>query len=187
MTRVCDAHVTEVKRGCDAPYGPKSVRIRNLQSPNIIFGGAPLEVVYHLVEASMMSGRPQSRFRLLGAWVCLLAVASLFAPLAGAAWSTSAMDCCTGDHCTIPKHHHHKAAAHLNCDHDNAGGRTECSMSCCQDEERFLATAMIFVMPLLAMSSAPLHVTPALEASRSIEIPRSVQPLVPPPRSIASV
>jgi len=134
-----------------------------------------------------MIGRSQTRFRLLAAWVCLLAVASLFAPLAGAAWLASAMDCCTGDHCTIPKHHHHKAAAHLNCDHDNAGGQTECSMSCCQDEERFLATAMIFVMPLLAMSSAPLHVTPALEASRSIEIPRSVQPLVPPPRSIASV
>jgi len=134
-----------------------------------------------------MIGRPQTRFHLLGAWVCLLAVASLFAPLAGAAWSASTMDCCTGDHCTIPKHHHRKAAAHMNCDHDNAGGLTECSMSCCQDEERPWATAMIFVMPLLAMSSVPLHVMPADEASRSIEIPRSVQPLVPPPRSIASV
>jgi hypothetical protein len=97
------------------------------------------------------------------------------------------MDCCTGDHCTIPKHHHRKAAANLNCDHDNTGGLTECSMSCCQDEERVLATAMIFVMPLPAVSSAPLYVTPAVEASRSVEIPRSVQPLVPPPRSIASV
>jgi|SRR5438477_7440045 len=137
--------------------------------------------------ASTMGRGPQTRFRLLAAWVCLLAVASLFAPLAGAAWSASAMDCCTGDHCTIPRHHHRKAAAHLDCDHDNAGGLTACSMSCCQDEERPLATAMIFVMPLPAMSSAPLHVRPAVEAPRSIAIPRSVQPLVPPPRSIASL
>jgi hypothetical protein len=134
-----------------------------------------------------MARTPQTRFRLLAAWACLLAVASLFAPLAGAAWSTSTMDCCTGDHCTIPKHHHRNAAAHLDCDHDNAGGLTACSMSCCQDEQRPFAAAMNFVMPLQVVSSAPVHMTSALQATRSIEIPRSVQPLVPPPRFTASL
>jgi len=134
-----------------------------------------------------MIGRPQARFRLLAAWVCLLAVASLFAPLVGAAWSTSAMECCAGDHCTIPKHHHRKAAANLDCDHDNAGALTECSMSCCQDEDRPFATAMNFVMPVPTASSAAIHVTRAMDAPRSIEIPRSVQPLVPPPRISTSL
>src|SRR5438046_10579280 len=36
MTGVCDAHVTEVKQGGVAPHRPKSIRIRYLQSPNII-------------------------------------------------------------------------------------------------------------------------------------------------------
>jgi hypothetical protein len=127
-----------------------------------------------------------SRFQILAAWACLLAVMSLFAPLAGAAWSSSAMDCCTADHCTIPKHHHRKAPANADCDHDSGAGLTQCSMSCCQDEDRPFATTMNFVMPALASAAAPLRVTRALDAPRSVEIPRSVQPLLPPPRFTAS-
>src|SRR5262245_61906789 len=96
-----------------------------------------------------------SRFRYFAAWICLLAVASLFAPLAGAAWSLSSMDCCTGDHCTIPKHHHRQAPIQADCDHESSVGLTNCSMSCCQDEERVFATAMNFVMPPAVGVTAP--------------------------------
>src|SRR5258707_702015 len=128
-----------------------------------------------------------SRFRILAAWACLMAVVFLFAPLAGAVWSSSAMDCCTGDHCTIPTHHHHKAPTGADCDHDGGSGLTNCSMSCCQDEDRPFATAMNFVIPALVSTAAPFRVTRALDAPQSIEIPRSIQPLLPPPRVTASV
>jgi hypothetical protein len=136
--------------------------------------------------SSPMEKCAPSRFQFFAAWACLLAVMSLFAPLAGAAWSSSAMDCCTGDHCTIPKHHHRQAPANADCDSDGGASLTHCSMSCCQDQDRPFATAMNFVMPALASAAALRCVTPTLDAPRSVEIPRPVQPLLPPPRIIAS-
>src|SRR5216683_1615999 len=98
------------------------------------------------------------RRRALATWVCLLAVALLFAPYAGAAWASHAMSCCTGDHCDIPQHHHRKTPVsktpvHADCDHENGGAMTECAMSCCQDEERPLMGAMNFVMPPVVFSA----------------------------------
>jgi len=134
-----------------------------------------------------MNPTAQSRFRAFAAWVCLLAVASLFAPLAGAAWSLNSMDCCNGDHCTVPKHHHRQAPVQADCDHENSSSLMNCSMSCCQDEERVFATAMNFVMPPAVADSAPADSVGAVQATRAIEIPRAVQPLIPPPRTTASL
>jgi hypothetical protein len=133
-----------------------------------------------------MNHAAPSRIRVFAAWVCLLAVASLFAPLAGAAWSLNTMDCCTGDHCAIPKHHHRKAPVQAECDHENGGRLADCSMSCHQDGERVFATAMNFVMPPAVAVSAPADAIRTVDAPRPIEIPRSVQPLLPPPRISSS-
>jgi hypothetical protein len=127
------------------------------------------------------------RRRALAAWVCLLAVALLFAPYAGAAWVSQETSCCTSDHCNIPQHHHRKAPVnktpvHADCDHENGGALTECSMSCCQDDERPLMGAMNFVMPPVVFSAGAMPSAPALDAPSSIEIPRSVLPLLQPPR-----
>jgi hypothetical protein len=117
--------------------------------------------------------------------VCLLAVALLYGPLAGAAWSSHAMACCTGDHCSIPRHHHQKDPANTDCGHD-MGGLTDCSMSCCQNPDRPVVTAVAFVLPHLAFASASMQVTRADDAPRAVEIPRSVEPLSPPPRVAAA-
>jgi hypothetical protein len=121
--------------------------------------------------------------------LCLLAVVVLYAPLAGAAWSSHAMACCTADHCNIPQHHHRKApvgpASETNCGHDMSG-LIACSMSCCEDPDKPVVTAIAFLLPPLAFTSAPMLVTRAVEATHSIEIPRSVQPLSPPPRVAAA-
>jgi hypothetical protein len=99
------------------------------------------------------------------------------------------MACCTADHCNIPQHHHRKApvgpASETDCGHD-IGGLTACSMSCCQDPDKPVVTAMAFLLPPLAFTSAPMLVTRAAETAHSIEIPRSVQPLSPPPRVAAA-
>jgi hypothetical protein len=121
----------------------------------------------------------------------LLAVALLYAPLAGAVWAGHAMACCTGDHCNIPEHHHRKAAPadadlHLDCDH-NTSGLMACSMSCCQDTDKAVVTAVSFVLPSLTFASSTMLVARAVEAARSIEIPRTIEPLAPPPRFAAAL
>jgi hypothetical protein len=140
---------------------------QELQAPDIISRIAAREVVSDLrASKHSMNCVVPNRFRLFAARCCLLAVASLFAPLAGAVWSSSAIDCCTGDHCTIPKHHHPKAPVHADCDHGNGTGLTECSMSCCQDEDRPFATTMNFVMPPTVIVSAPTDTIGAVDAPR---------------------
>jgi hypothetical protein len=119
------------------------------------------------------------------AWVCLLAAVALYAPLAGAAWSVHSMACCTGDHCPIAQHHHQKKQATPHSDMDCGHGRGEmmdCSMSCCQDSEKPLATAVAFVLPHLAPTFAPISAVSAVEAAGAVAIPRPVKPLSPPPR-----
>jgi hypothetical protein len=110
---------------------------------------------------------------------------ALYAPLAGAAWSAHAMSCCTGDYCPIAQHHHQKRQASPHSDMDSEhdmGEMMDCSMSCCQESENPLVTAVAFVVPDMSSISAPIAVTGAADTLRSFEIPRSLKPLSPPPR-----
>ena len=122
---------------------------------------------------------------MVAAWVCLFAAVALYAPLAGAAWSVHAMTCCAGDHCPIPQHHHQKKQAsphaEMDCGHD-MGEMMNCSMSCCQNSEKPLVTAVAFVLPPAAFTSAAVSVVDVAEDLQSLEIPRSIKPLSPPPR-----
>src|SRR5262249_55804003 len=111
----------------------------------------------------MVSETPVTQVRQRGCQVfaarfCLLAVALLYAPLAGAAWANHAVACCSGDHCAIPQHHHSKAppqpAAHEDCDHD-ASGLVACSMSCCENADQPVLTAMIFLLPQWTLDAMP--------------------------------
>jgi hypothetical protein len=96
------------------------------------------------------------------------------------------MACCTADHCNIPRHHHQKAqaqpASRGDCNHD-AGGLMACAMSCCQNPDPAIATAMIFVLPPLAFASTAIVGTRVVEFAHSLENPRSIEPLSPPPRA----
>jgi hypothetical protein len=116
----------------------------------------------------------------------LFAAVALYAPLAGAAWSAHAMSCCTGEYCPIVAHHHHQKKqatprSDMDCVHD-MGEMMNCSMSCCENSEKPLVTAVAFVVPNAALTSAPMAVSGADEALQSFEIPRSLTPLSPPPR-----
>ena len=91
------------------------------------------------------------------------------------------MACCTEDHCNIPQHHHQKKPTQSDCGHD-LGGLTDCSMSCCQNADRPVVTAVAFLLPPLAFAPASVLVTQPYDPLRSVEIPRSVEPLSPPPR-----
>ena len=127
----------------------------------------------------------QGRKRILAACVCLFAAVTLYAPLAGAAWSAHAMSCCSGDYCPIAQHHHQKkqGSTHsdMDCGHD-MGEMMICSMSCCQESDNPLVTAVGFVLPHRTSALTDIAVTGAAATLQSIEIPRSLRPLSPPPR-----
>ena len=132
-----------------------------------------------------MNASSQNRWRIVAAWVCLFAAVALYAPLAGGAWSAHAMACCAGDQCPIAQHHHQKKQplphADIDCGHD-MGEMMNCSMSCCQNLEKPLVTAVAFVLPDAEFASASSLVVGVAEVVQSLEIPRSVKPLSPPPR-----
>jgi hypothetical protein len=121
----------------------------------------------------------------VSASICLLAVVLLYAPLAGAAWSSYQMACCTSGHCPIPAHHHQKAPAapanHMDCGHEMSG-MMACSMSCCHDSDRSLVTSMAFVLPPPALVAAVAAIKAPIEVAKPMDFPRSIEPLSPPPR-----
>jgi hypothetical protein len=139
---------------------------------------------------------------MLGALACLLAIAVLYAPLAAAAFSPSAMACCTGGFCNIPNHHHKRnvtpapnaAASHEDCGHNMSAkvggqmaGMNDCSMDCCRTHETPAAVGSVtFVMPPVFFVPVSMHVTRAGVSVHAIEIPRAIEPASPPPRFLSN-
>jgi hypothetical protein len=131
----------------------------------------------------------QHRRRSLSASVCLLVVALLYAPLAGAAWSSHQSACCMSDQCPIPAHHHQKTPAapanHMDCGHDLTA-MMACSMSCCHDADRSLAASIAFVLPPSVPVAAPAVIKSSIELAKPLDFPRSIEPLSPPPRFVSA-
>jgi hypothetical protein len=137
-----------------------------------------------------MQTSSQRRRRSVCAIVCLLVVVMLYAPLAGAAWSSYQSACCTSDQCPIPEHHHHKSPAapanYMDCGHDMAG-MMACRMSCCHNPENPAVASTIFVLPLPFVFSAPGSHQSGIVSLQSLDSPRSIEPLSPPPRFVSAV
>ncbi len=131
----------------------------------------------------------QNRRRSIAASICLLTVVLLYAPLAGAAWSSYQSACCMSGQCKIPAHHHHKAPAapanHMECGHD-MGGMMACAMSCCHDSERSFVSSIAFVLPPAMAATAPVAITSSIELAKRANFLRPIEPLSPPPRFISA-
>ncbi len=140
------------------------------------------------VMCSMHTAR-QTRRRSISASICLLMVALLYAPFAGAAWASYVMACCTSGQCPIAAHHHHKAPAapanHMDCGHDMPGMMT-CAMSCCHDSDRSLFTSMAFVLPPPVAAATIATINSPIELTKPLDFPRSIEPLSPPPRFVSA-
>src|ERR1700719_3925103 len=180
MTKVCDAGGWQVKTGRDEV---------SLHKRDIL--DATAETFWRIMrqrQQGTVNISSYERKRIVAAWVCLFAAVALYAPLAGGAWSAHAMACCAGDLCPIAEHHHHhqeKQAppAGMDCGHDiGAGELMNCSVSCCQNSEKPLVTAVAFVLPDFALNAASASVAGLAESAQPLEIPRSTPPLSPPPR-----
>jgi hypothetical protein len=127
----------------------------------------------------------QHRRRSISASICLLMVALLYAPLAGAAWTSYVSACCMSGQCPIAGHHHQKTPAapadHMDCGHDMAG-MMACAMSCCHDTERSLFSPVAFVLPPPAAIAVQASIKSPIELAKPLDFPRSTEPLSPPPR-----
>jgi len=125
------------------------------------------------------------RWRLISASICLLVVVLLYAPLAGAAWSSYQASCCTFYQCPIAGHHHQKTPAapanQMDCGHDMPG-MMACSVSCCHDSESSMVSAVAFVLPFTIVVVAPVGIRSPIEAAKPLDFLRSLEPLSPPPR-----
>jgi hypothetical protein len=134
----------------------------------------------------MLTAR-QHRRRSILASICLLMVVLLYAPLAGAAWSSYQMACCLSGQCPIPAHHHQRTPAapanHMDCGHDMSG-MMACSMSCCHDSDRSLIASIAFVLPPSAAAASAIAIKSPIKLAKPLDFPRFIEPLSPPPRFI---
>ncbi|HXJ05561.1 MAG TPA: hypothetical protein VNH65_10705 [Candidatus Acidoferrum sp.] len=125
------------------------------------------------------------------AWCSLLAVALLYAPLAGAAWLAHSMDCCAGGYCPIAAHHHQKQqptrpqqSSPKDCGHDVSamGSTMACSMSCCPDPARPALIPGAFLLPAVILVPAGEEAARPVLKTRPLELSQFIKPLSPPPR-----
>ena len=144
---------------------------------------------------SFVSARKQERVRVAAAWLCLLAVVLLYAPMAGAAWSTrGTMNCCAGGLCPMAAHHHHrqrgtsaKDPTPMNCGHE-MGGPSSAISSCmcsCKIPARTALLPGAFLLPPANDALVSDELSQPARMANSLEISRFVQPLSPPPRFAA--
>lgn len=135
--------------------------------------------------------------RMFGAWVCLLAVVLLWAPLWASTWQASGMACCSGNECPV---HGHAAGRHapkrqaaarentpMECNHENRPGLMACRMSCCQDQSHSFVAAVLFLLPEAAAISMPVESATVVASSQAKIIAHFFEPPSPPPRSTLSI
>jgi hypothetical protein len=131
----------------------------------------------------------QNLRRSISASICLLMVVLLYAPLAGAAWSSYVSACCMSGQCPIAAHHHQKIpsapANHMDCGHDMLG-MMACAISCCHDSDRSLVTSIAFVLPPSLTPDRMVAIKSPIEYAWPLDFPRSVEPVSPPPRCLSS-
>jgi hypothetical protein len=124
--------------------------------------------------------------RTFGAWVCLFALVTLWAPMWAAVSNANAETCCEGGMCAAHKHSKTnqpapRDAAATNCDHHS--GIMNCSLSCGRDSSPSVTTALIFVLPGSTAICEPARVFAAPTGFAPTAFVVSYDPLSPPPRS----
>lgn len=124
--------------------------------------------------------------RTLGAWVCLMAIVLLWAPLWASAWAARGMACCTGNMCAAHEHAKTNPAgkneAPRECER-HGGGIAACSMSCCHDQGASLLSGTLYVLPGPVAISLPAETLNSSAAAKCEEVLQVFAPPSPPPKA----
>jgi len=129
--------------------------------------------------------RKRHNQRKIAAIACLVALLLLQAPFASAAWFSSSMACCMGDHCPIPSHHHKSAAnteKPMDCDH-NMGKMADCKISRCRTSDETAINIAQFVIPVAQVVPSLETKVPSIFQIAPQTLSRSEKPQSPPPRT----
>jgi hypothetical protein len=129
--------------------------------------------------------------RTFRAWVCLLAVVLLWAPMA-AAWLSNGMACCQGGMCMA--HRHSKTNQPMpreatpsesprDCEHHGDSGIVTCSMTCGHENSPSFTAGVIFVLPDSPAICEPARALAAPTSFAPTPFVPSYDPLSPPPRT----
>jgi hypothetical protein len=132
--------------------------------------------------------------RTFGAWVCLLAVVMLWAPMGAVAWQANGMACCESGMCVA--HGHSKTnqpipqkqkatpgESPMNCEHQDDRGVVNCSITCGHESGASVTTAVIFLLPDPAVICRPSNTLTAPTISAPTAFVQWYDPLSPPPRT----
>lgn len=127
--------------------------------------------------------------RVRAAWVCLIALVLLQAPLLGSACIAATGACCGQDHCPIAAHHHPAASEPpaMDCGHDAGHHSTKirsCSMSCCHPAQQSAIHSVAFTEPSATASVAFALLPETVSVPTVPENPGFFSPLSPPPESV---
>jgi len=147
-------------------------------------------VVSYLRRSQHMNRTRKCRFstrQRLSALVCLVALMLMYAQIASAAVMVITGTCCSGDQCPIHGNHQHSQKTDdppMDCAHGehNMSTMDNCSLSCCQDSERPVVHAILFLLTPLSVSTslASSSAIPFLCAITKISLAHA--PLAPPPK-----
>ena len=133
------------------------------------------------------------RARRASAWISLLAILMMYAPIASATFMAVSGACCTGDQCPIHGNHHparnnsnpKNDSAPMDCGHEqhSANNMRSCSVSCCHSIEQSATHANIYLLtPVSVTTGLALNASASTLASQR-DISPSFAPLAPPPKS----
>jgi hypothetical protein len=129
--------------------------------------------------------------RTFGAWVCLLAVMTLWAPMGAVALQANGMACCDGNMCMAHSHPKPKSSqkeqpksseSPMNCENHGGRGILQCSMACDRETSPPVTTAMIFLLPNPSAICEPALTLAEPDSSVPRAFVPSYDPLSPPPR-----
>jgi hypothetical protein len=131
--------------------------------------------------------------KVIGAWVCLITVLLLWAPMWGSAWQAREMACCTGNICAVHGHAktqpsrtggatRHEAAA-TECEHTKGAGMAACTMSCCHEQSSSVVSSAVYVLPEPAVLALPAKTLNPTDVMSYEEVLQSFAPPSPPPKT----
>jgi hypothetical protein len=155
-------------------------------------GSRKSKVVCELQHMGTSRHFPIAPGRVLEAWVCLVAVVLLWAPMWAAAWRANGMACCCSG---LPQAREQSKTNHprpqqatpveapIGCQHQGGSEITGCSMSCCHESSPCITTSVIFVLPERATICQPSQAMAAFANFAPTEFVLSFEPPYPPPRT----
>jgi len=134
---------------------------------------------------------PRAQGNHAGAWLCLMAILLLSAPMWASAWAARGMACCAGNMCAAHGHGKTNAAgksetpkeeAPMECEQHCGRGILNCSMSCCHEQGASLMSGTPYVLPAPPAVSLPAETLNSSVAAECEEVLQVFAPPSPPPK-----